>query len=297
MTITPAPNWRGDPLWLADVIRAYGVTVKELPGWKLWGNGDFGAIKGIVVHHTGHNATSAEYIARNPRLGNALSSQIHLSRTGVATMCGVGIAWHAGRGSYPGWQTNNANWESIGIEAHSNGTDPWPKAELDAYYRICAAILTKLGKRATTQTLISHWEYSRAAQGKWDPGAGNGVSGAVMDMNAFRARVNWYIDNPPWKSQKKPVARPVNKDVISVDAVKRITTFIKAFVGPIGSDVKDVRQQLTGGRDKGQYPGWPQLGKNSRGGNLTLVDAVAALRQDVARVEKKLNDLTNEKEA
>ncbi|MCX2164204.1 beta/alpha barrel domain-containing protein [Corynebacterium auriscanis] len=72
--------------------------------------------------------------------------------------------------------------------------------------------------------------------------------------------------------------------------------FITAFVGPIGSDATDVREQLTGGRNKGQYPGWPQLGKNSRGGNLTLVDAGAALRQDVARVEKKLDDLTNEKE-
>ncbi|WP_426716944.1 hypothetical protein [Corynebacterium auriscanis] len=72
--------------------------------------------------------------------------------------------------------------------------------------------------------------------------------------------------------------------------------FITAFVGPIGSDAKDVREQLTGGRNKGQYPGWPQLGKNTCGGNLTLVDAVAALRQEVARVEKKLDDLTNEKE-
>ncbi|WP_293817696.1 N-acetylmuramoyl-L-alanine amidase [uncultured Corynebacterium sp.] len=265
------------------------MTVRERPGWKLWGNGDFGAIKGIIVHHTGHNATSADYIARNPRLGNALSSQIHLSRDGVATICGAGIAWHAGRGRYPGWQTNNANWESIGIEAQSDGTSPWPAKELDAYYRICAAILTKLGKRATTQTLIAHWEYSRAVQGKWDPGAGNGVSGAVMDMNTFRAKVNWYIDHPPYKSQSS--TKPKENDV---NIVKRITNFITAFVGPIGSDVKDIRQQLTGGRDKGQYPGWAQLGKNPRGGNLTLVDGVAALRQDVARLEKKIDTLTQE---
>lgn len=287
--ISASPNWRGDPVWLPEVLRAFGVTVRELPGWKLWGNGDFGAIKGIIVHHTGHNATSAEYIARNPRLDNALSSQIHLSREGVATICGAGIAWHAGRGRYPGWQTNNANWESIGIEAQSDGTSPWPAKQLDAYYRICAAILTKLGKRATTQTLISHWEYSRAVQGKWDPGAGNGVSGAVMDMNTFRAKVNWYIDHPPYKKQQATQSKEND-----VNIVNRITNFITAFVGPIGSDVKDIRQQLTGGRDKGQYPGWAQLGKNSRGGNLTLVDGVAALRQDVARLEKKIDMLTKE---
>lgn len=289
MTITSTPNWRGDPVWLADVIRAYGVKVEELPGWKQWGNGDFGAIKGIIVHHTGHNATSAQYIARNPGLDNALSSQIQLSRTGVATMCGVGVAWHAGRGSYPGWQTNNANWESIGIEAQSDGTSAWPAAEMDAYYKICAAILMKLGKRATTQTLISHWEYSRTAQGKWDPGAGNGMSGAVMDMDVFRAKVNWYIDNPPWKNTPtKP------KEELPMTAVQQIIKFITDFVGPVGSDAKDIRQQLTGGRDRGEYPGWSQLGKDAQGKNLTVVDALAATRQDLARVEKKLDNLNKE---
>lgn len=50
-----------------------------------------------------------------------------------------------------------------------------------------------------------------------------------------------------------------------------VADFIKGFVGPIGSDVKDARQQLTGGRDMGEYPGWGQLGER------TLVDAVAVL--------------------
>lgn len=38
--------------------------------------------------------------------------------------------------------------------------------------------------------------------------------------------------------------------------IKHVEDFITGFVGPIGSDVKDVREQLTGGRDAGQYPGW-----------------------------------------
>ena len=38
--------------------------------------------------------------------------------------------------------------------------------------------------------------------------------------------------------------------------------WLKGFVGPIGGDVKDVRQQVTGGRDsiagdlQASYPGW-----------------------------------------
>ena len=280
MTITPTPNHRGDPRWLPEVLRAYGVTTRELPGWLDWGMGDFGVIQGIVVHHTGHNATSAEYIARNPGLGNGLSSQIQLSRDGVATLCGAGIAWHAGRGSHPGWPTNDANRVSIGIEAQSDGTSAWPQVELDAYYRICAAILYKLGKRATPQTLISHWEYSLQAQGKWDPGAGNGVSGARMEMGTFRARVNWHIDNPPWQTAPAPKETPVIFD--------QITTFIKGYLGPQIDAIQEIWRQLRGPGGTG----WPQLGKNAAGQNLSLVDAIAAIRQEQAAQRTILEKLS-----
>lgn len=196
----PNPNWRGDPTFLKDVLVAFGVEVKELPGWLNRGHGDFNKIQGIIVHHIGSNRYDAHNIGHHPTLG--LCSQIHLSRDGVATLCGVGIAWHAGKGSFPGWPTNNANPISIGIEPESDGVSPWPAKQMDAYHRICAAILWFLGKRATKQTLISHWEYSNRAQGKWDPGAGNGSFGAMMNMDPFRASVNRYIDNPPFGGGK-----------------------------------------------------------------------------------------------
>ncbi|QOC56043.1 lysin A, glycosyl hydrolase domain [Gordonia phage Clown] len=67
--------------------------------------------------------------------------------------------------------------------------------------------------------------------------------------------------------------------------VDRINEFTRAFNAPIGSDVKDVRQQLVGARDlvyktvdgkkvvdlEKSFPGWPQLG------NRTVVDALAAI--------------------
>lgn len=201
--IRPNPNHRGDPVFLPEVLRAFGVSVKEMPGWRDWGMGDFDRIWGVAAHHTGSNNTSAEYIARNPGLENALSSQIHLSRQApyTATICGAGVAWHLGRGSYPGLPTNNANPFMIGIEPQSNGTDPWPPGMLDVYYRIVAAILWYLGLDASR--CIAHWEYSLVAQGKWDPGAGDGVSGHLMDMNKFRSHVQYYIQNPPFKQEEE----------------------------------------------------------------------------------------------
>lgn len=195
VALKPKPGWRGDPTFLPEVLRAFGVEVEEMPGWLNRGHGDFGAIQGIVVHHTGTNKDIPDYIARHPQLG--LCSQIHLNRSGKAVLCGVGIAWHAGLGSYPGWPTNAANQVSIGIEAASDGVSPWPSEQLDAYYRICAAILWFLGKNATPQTLLGHKEYSGAAQGKWDPGG--------IEMNLFRKRVQHYIDNPPFMPRKENI--------------------------------------------------------------------------------------------
>lgn len=60
-------------------------------------------------------------------------------------------------------------------------------------------------------------------------------------------------------------------------AVLRKLTLVEA--------VGELLNQLTGPQGKG----WPQLGKNAKGENLTLVDAVAALRADVAELNAKLD--------
>jgi hypothetical protein len=73
-----------------------------------------------------------------------------------------------------------------------------------------------------------------------------------------------------------------NGEELDMSAVEHIENFIKGFVGPIGSDVKDTRAQLTGGRNDGEYPGWPQLG------DKTVVDALAEVKSDVAEIKKLL---------
>jgi hypothetical protein len=51
--------WTGDPVWLADVLRAEGVNPVEYPGWRDRGHGDFKDIRGVMVHHTGSDNTTA----------------------------------------------------------------------------------------------------------------------------------------------------------------------------------------------------------------------------------------------
>lgn len=281
----PNPNWRGDPLFLPDLFRHFGIKFKEMPGWKLWGMGDFGHIQGVFWHHTGARNTSAAYIARNPGLSNALSSQFHTAPDGTHTLCGAGIAWHAGRGWGNGWPTNNANPISLGFEMQHNGTDTWPEAQLDSTRRATAVILWFLGKRATVSTMIGHWEYSMQAQGKWDPGKGNGVSGAVMDMAHQRSLVNQYIDNiNKYGRLDKPATTSHKGNDVTFEQLK---VFVTGFFKPWFDNWNQVWEQLRGPGGNG----WPQLGKNHKGQNLTLVDAVAALRQDVARISKQLEEI------
>lgn len=185
-------GWSGDPVWLPDVLRDEGLRCDVPDGAFGRGHGDFGDIWGVVCHHTGNNNASWQSIAFHPELG--LASQLHLSREGVYTLCGVGIAWHAGNGSWPGLPTNGANQRTIGIEAANDGGGtpgkphhiPWPDVQYDAYVRGVSAIMRKLGYDSSHA--IGHKDWAGAAQGKWDPGG--------IDMNLFRADVQRRIFPP-----------------------------------------------------------------------------------------------------
>lgn len=174
-----------DPIWLPDVLRAAGLTCDIYPGAFDRGHGDFGDIWGIVCHHTGSFGETPRGIAQHPALG--LASQLYLARDGRYTLCGVGIAWHAGQGAWPGLPANNANFRTVGIEAANDGGGkpgkphhlPWSDAQYEAYVTGVGAILKHLGQPASHA--IGHKEWAGAAQGKWDPGG--------IDMNIFRSDV------------------------------------------------------------------------------------------------------------
>ena len=202
-TMKPNPKWRGDPTFLPEALRLWGVEVREMNGWRERGQGDFTDIQGVMVHHTGAANTTPEIIAFGHSALRGLLSQIHLSPKGVATICGAGIAYHAGeadpgRGGPAGqgyvtrpsatgpksYTTGNARY--VGIEAQHSGNpkDAWPEAQMEAYVRCCAAICWFLGYG--TDRVIGHKEY--APSRKVDP---------TFQMEGFRRRVQWLLDNPP----------------------------------------------------------------------------------------------------
>jgi len=194
--------WTGDPVWIADVLRAEPVNLVEYPGWQDRGHGDFKDIRGVMVHHTGSDNATAAFIADGrPDLPGPVSN-LHIARDGTVTVVAVGVAWHAGVGMYPWLPTNMGNWHMIGIECANSGTSPtaphrtnWPDAQYFALVNSCAAINRRLGQ--TSARTIGHKEYAGRVQGKWDPGA--------IDMDILRADIQARIGEGPGTA---PTPRP-----------------------------------------------------------------------------------------
>lgn len=129
--------------------------------------------------------------------------------------------------------------------------------------------------------------YQRAGRKGWD-GYG-GLDVAVWQFTSTANVANWQIDANAYYGTERSLAAlfggeaPLQKEELDMSAVQEIKDYIDVrLTGPVGSDVKDIRQQLTGGRDAGDYRGWPQLGQDAQGRDLTVVDALAALRHQVA---------------
>jgi len=174
-------NNYGDPTWIPKVLRDFGLVCHEFPGWRDRGHGDFGTIWGIIDHHTGSFGETPNGIANHPSLG--LCSQLYLGKNGEYTICGAGIAWHAGMGNYKGLPANDANSRTIGIEAANDGTSGWSSAQYNSYVKGNAAMLKHMGYGSDRS--IGHKEWA-AIQGKWDPG--------LIDMVKFRREIQSEIN-------------------------------------------------------------------------------------------------------
>ena len=78
----------------------------------------------------------------------------------------------------------------------------------------------------------------------------------------------------------------------AVDQVNAHTrAFITGFFTPQFDAIQEIWRQLRGPAGKG----WEQLGQNDKGQNLTLVDAVAAIRQQLTQIQADVNELKRRK--
>jgi len=172
--------------WLADVARDAGLRVQEHPGWRTRGNPNFSP-RFVMAHHTatrgGGNIPTVNFIATGSPI--APLSQYVLGRDGLVVVIAAGRCNHAGAGRLPNGSTSG-NSHSIGIEAENDGRgETWGDAQMDAYVRLCAALLNRLN--APAWHLVGHKEYALPRGRKVDP---------TFPMGPFRADVTRSMSNP-----------------------------------------------------------------------------------------------------
>lgn len=140
-------------LWLADVLRAAGLSVVEVSGWRDRGADTFGPVLGIVAHETRGSATSSDAgevnVLVNGREGlSGPIAQLYLSRTGTWHVVASGTCHHVKIG-WGGPFTGRGNDSLIGVEAAHAASEDWASkpAQYRSYVRGVAAIAQVVGHR------------------------------------------------------------------------------------------------------------------------------------------------------
>ena len=220
-------------VWLADVLKAAGLKVAEVDGWKTRGHAAMGTVKGVICHHT-----AGPKIGNMPSLDTVVRGRVDLSgplcnlalgRDGTWYVVAAGLAYHAGAGSWQGVTAGNS--QMIGVEAENTGLadDPWPEVQMEAYARGAAAVLSHVDSAAIM--CAGHREYALPKGRKIDP---------LFDMVAFRARVAGFMNGAP--------ARPL---IPAQDAKKRPTL----RRGAVGDDVAVLQKAIGAKVDRQFGPG------------------------------------------
>lgn len=197
-------------------LRNWGLKVETKAGYEDRGRPYDFRPRAIICHHTASNASSgnfgSESIVTTGRsdLPGPLC-QFLLGRDGTVKVIALGYANHAGYGGpRAGIPANLGNTYTWGIEAENNGIgERWSAAQLNAYYRLCAALLDRMGTKDTSK-VFAHKEWTSR---KIDP--------AGINMQFFRSRVEDALNAGPsvkTVSLSKLVEGKTNNDI---ELVKR----------------------------------------------------------------------------
>jgi peptidoglycan hydrolase-like protein with peptidoglycan-binding domain len=213
-----------------DAIKAAGVEVVEVDGWRTHNRdhvGAWGPVHGVMIHHTVTSGTEHSVALCRDGYSTLPGPLCHgvIDKSGRVHLVGYGRANHAGAGDgdvlaavvaerSPLPADNEANRDGnrafYGFECINlgDGADPWPEDQVEAVARAAAGICRAHGWGA--ESVIGHSEWQ---PGKVDPRGPIGRKGGpALTMDRIRARVEQLLaDKPtaptaPKPSKPKPTA-------------------------------------------------------------------------------------------
>lgn len=215
-------------LWLPEVLRAAGLNVFEVDGWRTRGR-ELDSTDGVMVHHTASNpsstlATNLHVVTNGTGATPGPIAQALVWRNGDWHVIAAGKANHAGAGgpwpplglpySPPG-QLSIGNARLLGVECVNSGVgEPWPDVQVDSMLAGFAAILRHLGLDETGTLTHAEWAPSR----KIDPAGPNtriafapGSPTRTWSGTAWRTavahRITLPAPQPPPEEDDEPMLR------------------------------------------------------------------------------------------
>lgn len=191
---------------LADVLRAEGLNVVEVPGWQTRARGSGGYDSGlpshIMVHHTASPASTdgqrdVDYIVNGSPV--APIANLYTQRDGTVWVCAAGATNTNGKGADTwggGVPNDSMNVCAISNEIANNGVgEPYPLAQQESVLRSTAALCRHYG--IAPHFVRAHFEWSPGR--KIDPSGPSkwALYGGMWNMTAFRYDVSRAVTPPP----------------------------------------------------------------------------------------------------
>lgn len=176
----------------ADILRAVGLTVTELPGWQGRGEADGGfAPIAVLFHHDAMELSGNSDPSDDLNVPKYMSqqgvdgSQKWVGRQGVWVMLAAGRKWHAGKGI--GWgrvgrDQGNSMMDGLETDHTVPGQatyQPWTAVQLASINLGVAALCRAHGYAFTA--CCGHKEYTRDTGRKVDPEG--------IDLDAWRITI------------------------------------------------------------------------------------------------------------
>ncbi len=196
---------------LAAACRKSGLKVVEVDGWESRGHGGFSRVDSIICHHTAGPRTGnmpSLNVCTHGRAGlSGPLCNLGLGRDGTVYVIAAGVGWHAGNVR----SSIHSNSHAIGIEAEATGVTTWPKSQVEAYAKLCAALVAHYG--LSTARVLGHKEVCNPAGRKIDPN---------FDMGNFRGQVGLFM--------------PTREPVLNAENIAKCTR--EATRAPLGTLLK-----------------------------------------------------------
>lgn len=180
---------------MSDIVahlREWGLKVQLKPGYRDRGRPYAFKPRAVICHHTASGSLSGNFASESIVTSGRSDlpgplCQFLLARDGTVKVIALGYANHAGEGGpHAGIPANLGNSYAYGIEAENNGIgERWNTAQLNAYYRLCAALLDYMDIEDVNR-VFGHKEWTSR---KIDP--------AGINMAHFRKEVKKALDQGP----------------------------------------------------------------------------------------------------